>query len=106
MCLDPLIKGQLETTELNGMNQWQIFDGKTVTCCDNHFSGKEMVAYAVEHSWGTISTLQHDCFPKGVPTKYFHKEWTNSGGPHPKASWFLQPIIVVKKECCGNGTAK
>jgi hypothetical protein len=103
-CLNPLIKGQPQTTGLNGKNQQQIFDGKTITCHNNHFSGEEMMAYVVEHGWGTIGTLQQDCFPKGVPTKYFHKEWTNLG-LHPKASWFLQPIVAVKKECSGNGTA-
>ena len=50
------------------------FDGKTITCHDNHFLGKEMVAYAVEQSWGTVGTLWWDCFLKGVLTKYFHKD--------------------------------
>jgi hypothetical protein len=72
------------------------FDGKTIMCHDNHFSGKEMVAYVVEHGWGTIGTLWWDCFLKGVPTKYFHKEWTNLG-LHPKACSFCSPLLLLRR---------
>jgi hypothetical protein len=77
--LDPLIIGQSKAKEWdgegwNGKGMWQIFDGMMVTCHDNHFSGEEMMAYAIKNMWGMIGTLHHDHFLKRVPTTYFLKE--------------------------------
>jgi hypothetical protein len=92
-CLNPLVKGQPEATGLNGKNQWQIFDGKTITCHNNHFSGKEMMAYAVEHGWGTISTLWQGSFSEGSSNKIFSQGMDKFGSTS-------KGIAVSAAHCC------
>ena len=57
--------------------------------------------------FGFLSTVQRGRLPKGIPTKYFHKEQTSNADNHARVARFNHPITAVKTvECCKPGTTE
>jgi len=73
-----------------------LFREKPHMTWDNFYSGDNIMEYAHDQGFGFTCTVRRDRLPKGIPSKYWHKEKTNSTW-RPKAARFLQPIFAIKQ---------
>ena len=64
---------------------------------NNYFSHTVIFDCEGKNGLGLIMTVRRDRLPKGVPSKYIHKDGTDIKA-HSKAESYLKPIVMVKKE--------
>ena len=60
---------------------------------DNYFSSDKISDYVGQKSVGMMCTVQRSQLPKGVPSKYFHKEQTAPGDKEQKLQDLINQLL-------------
>lgn len=76
-------------------NKKQIFREKPHITWDNFFSDDVIMDWCGENGFGMLCTVQRGRLPKGIPTKYFHKQPTVNSDQKALVARFNEPIIAV-----------
>ena len=62
---------------------------------DNYFSGDKLLDWIGCKGFGATMTYRRDRLPASVPSKYFHKQKTDSS-KRTKVARFHNPVVAVK----------
>ena len=82
---------------LNPLRGRAIFSQKPHITCDNFFSGDDTLTYAAAQGFGVTMTTRRDRLPGKIPSKYFHKEKTQTQTKRTKAARFMWPVFAEKE---------
>jgi hypothetical protein len=96
-CLDPLVKGQPQTTGLNGKNQWQIFDGKTINMPQQPllWQGNDGIC---GRTWlGNYWYSPAGLFSKGSSDKIFSQGMDKFGSCVQRHHGFCSPSLQLRR---------
>jgi len=74
----------------------QIYHERPNLGMDNHFSGDATSKEVGKNGWKCNVTCRCDCFPSGVPKKYFHSLKECKVDSRLRVARFEEPIIVIK----------
>lgn len=62
---------------------------------DNYFSGDKVLDWIGSKGFGATMTCRRDRLPSGIPSKYLHKQKTDSS-KKTKVARFFNPVVAVK----------
>ena len=74
---------------------FQIYDQKPHVTMDNYFSGDKIIDWIGSKGFGATMTCRRDRLPSGIPSKYLHKQKTDSS-KRTKVARFYNPVVAVK----------
>jgi len=72
-----------------------IYEQKPHITMDNYFSGDKVLDWIGNKGFGATMTCRRDRLPSGIPSKYLHKQKTDSS-KRSKVARFYSPVVAVK----------
>jgi len=90
--LETLIKSGKHTNPLRPVPIFR--EGPHITA-DNHFSGVNVMKYALDNDFGILMTCRRDRFPIGKESQYVHKEKSGTDW-RTKAARYQHPVVAIK----------
>ena len=76
-------------------SNFQIYDQNPHVTMDNYFSGDKVLDWIGSKGFGATMTCRRDRLPSSIPSKYLHKQKTDSS-KRTKVARFLNPVVAVK----------